>query len=191
MTAPAIERSQPSTNTKLLGILGAGVAVSVLLGVYADSHTPTGEKPYTLFFSDTINLKVWFATAAVILAVIQIFLALRLYGKVHWPKTAPSWLGDAHRLTGTLAFLVTLPVVYQCVWALGFQSGGTRVLIHSLAGCFFYGAFVCKVLGVRIHGLPGWVLPVIGGAVFTALVVLFLTSSVWFFTSRPASIPLF
>lgn len=191
MTAPAIERSQPSTNTKLLGILGLGVAVSVLLGVYAKSHTPTGEKPYTLFFSDMTQLKVWFASVAVILAVIQIFLALRLYGKIHWPKTAPSWLGDAHRLTGTVAFLFTLPVAYQCVWALGFQSRDARVLIHSIAGCFFYGAFVVKVLGVRTKGLPGWVLPVVGGAVFTALVVLFLTSAGWFFTSPSAPRPIF
>src|SRR5882672_4264241 len=108
VTAPAIERSQPSMNTKLLGILGAGVAVSLLLGVYADTHTPTGEKPYTLFFSDTIQLKVWFATVAVVLAVVQVLLAMRLYGKLHWPAKAPSWLGDAHRLTGTLAFLISL-----------------------------------------------------------------------------------
>ena len=65
------------------------------------------------------------------------------------------------------------------------------MLVHSLAGCFFYGIFVTKILAVRVHGLPGWTLPVVGGAVFTALVVVFLTSSVWFFTDRPAGIPLF
>jgi len=48
-----------------------------------------------------------------------------------------------------------------------------------------------KVLGVRVEGLPGWVLPVVGGLVFTALVGLFLTSSVWFFTSSSAPRPLF
>src|SRR5260370_557001 len=58
-------------------------------------------------------------------------------------------------------------------------------------GCIFEGAFVVKVLGVRLQGLPGWVLPVAGGLVFTALVGLFLTSSVWFFTSASAPRPIF
>ncbi len=191
MAAPAVESPRLSTNTKLLGVLLAGAAASVLLGVYADSHTPSGEKPYTLFFSDTIQLKAWFATAAVILAVVQVLLAMRIYGKLDWPKKVPPWLGDAHRLTGTVAFLVSLPVAYHCLWALGFQSGTTRVLIHSVVGCIFYGAFVTKVLSVRMHNLPNWVLPVIGGLVFAALVVIFLTSSLWFFTSSDAPRPIF
>jgi hypothetical protein len=191
MTAPAVERRRLSTNEKLLGILVIGAAVSVLLGVYADNHTPTGEKPYTLFFSDTIQLKVWFATAVVTLAGLQVLLAMRLYGKLHWPVKAPSWLGDAHRLTGTLAFVLSLPIAYTCLWSLGFQSGTTRVLVHSLLGCLFYGAFTVKVLAVRVHGLPDRVLPLVGGVVFATLVAIFLTSSVWFFTSRPAGVPLF
>jgi hypothetical protein len=191
MAAPAVEHRGLSSTTKLLGVLVAGAAVSLLLGVYADTHTPTGEKPYTLFFSDTIHLKVWFATAAVSLAVVQVLLGMRIYGKLRWPRVAPPWLGDAHRLTGTVAFVLTLPVVYHCLWSLGFQSTDTRVLVHSLAGCFFYGAFVAKVLTVRVDGLPGWALPVLGGVVFTALVVIFLTSSFWFFTDRPAGMPLY
>ena len=158
----------------------AGAAVSVALGVYGRVHDPTGEKPYTLFFSDTINLKVWFATAAVFLATVQVLLALRLYGKVHVPRTSPPWLGDAHRLTGIVAFGLTLPVAYQCLWALGFQSTDTRVLVHSLLGCFFFGVFTIKVLAVRTHGLPGWLLPIVGGTVFATLVLIWLTSSIWF-----------
>jgi len=197
VTAPAVERPKPALSPRLLGILAAGAAVSVLLGVYANEHSPTHEQPYKLFFSATVNLKVWLATVAVVLGATQVLLALRLYGKVHWPKTAPPWLGDAHRLTGTVAFLVTLPVAYQCLWALGFQSAdmtghaSTRVLIHSITGCFFYGAFAVKVLCVRSKRLPGWTLPVVGGLLFAALVVIFATSSVWFFTSRPAGTPLF
>jgi hypothetical protein len=191
MAAPAVERQQRSPTAKLLGIAAVGGAVSVLLGVYADAHTPTGERPYSLFFTDTIQLKVWFATAALALVGVQLILAARMYGKVSWPDQAPPWLGDAHRLTGTVAFLVTLPVAYQCLWALGFQSSSTRVLVHSLAGCFFYGIFVVKVLSVRARTLPGWTLPVVGGLVATALVVIFLTSSVWFFTSGDAPRPLF
>lgn len=190
MAAPAIQPSR-AVSSRLLGVFLWGAAVSVALGVYADSHTPTGEKPYALFFSDTIQLKVWFATAAVVLACAQILLAMRLYGKLRWPRDAPAWLGDAHRLTGTVAFVLSLPVAYHCLWSLGFQSTTTRVVVHSIVGCVFYGAFVAKVLSVRMSGLPGWTLPVVGGLVFASLVAVFLTSSVWFFTDRPAGLPLF
>jgi hypothetical protein len=40
------------------------------------------------------------------------------------------------------------------------------------------------MLGLRLKGLPGWVLPVLGGAVFTLLIVLWLTAGLWFFTRR-------
>jgi hypothetical protein len=176
---------------KLLGILLWGAVVSVSLGIYANDHTPTHESPYRLFFTSTINLKVWLATVVVILAIVQVLLGLRLYGRLSFPREAPPWLGDAHRLVGTVAFLVSLPVAYQCLWALGFQSTDTRVLIHSVAGCFFYGVFVVKVLSVRIRGVPSWLLPVAGGLAFAALVTIFVTSSLWFFTSRPAGTPLF
>jgi hypothetical protein len=171
--------------------LVAGGAVSVALGVYGRVHDPTGEKPYSLFFTDTIHLKVWLACVVIALAVVQVLLAMRLYGKIPVPRTAPPWLGDAHRLVGTVAFALTLPIAYQCLWALGFQSTDTRVLVHSLLGCLFFGIFTVKVLCVRIRGLPERVLPIVGGLVFTVLVGIWLTSSVWFFTSRPAGMSLY
>ncbi|HXY94850.1 MAG TPA: DUF6529 family protein [Acidimicrobiia bacterium] len=176
---------------KLLVVLLAGGAVSLALGVYGRVHDPTGEQPYTLVFTHTIELKVWFATAVVTLALVQVLLGARLFGKIHVPRTAPPWLGDAHRLTGTLAFVVSLPVAYQCLWSLGFQTTTTRVLVHSTLGCLFYGAFTVKVLSVRAHGLPDRTLPIVGGAVFAILVGIWLTSALWFFTSRPVGIPLY
>jgi hypothetical protein len=71
----------------------------------------------------------------------------------------------------------------HCLYALGFQSFDTRVLLHSLLGCFFYGIFVCKMLLLRRDGAPGWALPVVGGVLFTALVALWLSSALWFFTN--------
>jgi hypothetical protein len=191
VAAPATTRTGVSTTTKLLLILVAGAAVAVALGVYANEHTATGEKPYTLFFSGTIQLKVWFASAATALAVVQVLLAARLYGRIHLPRQAPPWLGDAHRLVGIVAFTLTLPVAYACLWALGFQTANTRVLIHGILGSAFYGAFTIKVLAVRVRRLPRWALPVAGGLVFAALVGIFLTSSLWFFTSSSAPRPLF
>jgi Family of unknown function (DUF6529) len=57
------------------------------------------------------------------------------------------------------------------------------VLIHSVLGCFFYGVFVVKMLLLRKENLPGWVLPVVGGGVLAGLVGLWLSSSLWFFTT--------
>ncbi|HEX6886538.1 MAG TPA: DUF6529 family protein [Candidatus Nanopelagicales bacterium] len=73
-------------------------------------------------------------------------------------------------------------LAFQCLWSLGFQTYGTRVLLHSLAGCAFYGVLVTKLLALRTRRLPTWAIPVLGGARFTVLVALWLTSSLWYFT---------
>ncbi len=179
-TADSVARSGA---VPLAAIIAAGSAVSLALGVYGNVHDPTGESLITLFFTATINAKVWLATVAVALVLFQLGSALKIYGRLG-SGPAPHWLGPAHRASGTAAFLVSIPVAYHCLWALGFQSGeGTRILAHSLLGCAFYGAFVAKVLFVRSKNLPGWVLPTAGGTVFTIMVGIWLTSSFWFFTS--------
>jgi hypothetical protein len=172
----------PTAPAKLLVPALIGAAVAVALGVYGNEHAPTGDSILGdgLFFSATLNMKAWLATAALGLGLFQVASALRIYGKIG-SGPAPEWLGTVHRLSGTLAFLVSIPVAYHCLWALGFQDEPSRVLIHSLAGCFFYGAFAAKVVVVESKRLPGLALPVAGGLVFTALVVIWLTSALWFF----------
>ena len=59
-----------------------------------------------------------------------------------------------------------------------------RVLFHSLFGCFFYGAFVTKMVLLTRKGLRGWVIPVVGGLVFFGLVYVWLTSALWFFDTN-------
>src|SRR5436309_10319932 len=103
----AIDESVRPTAGRLLAPAAAGAGVAVALGVYGRVHDPTGHALFTLFFTATINLKVWFATVAYSLAIVQLLTALRLYGKVRIPHDAPPWLGDLHRLTGTLAFLAS------------------------------------------------------------------------------------
>jgi hypothetical protein len=191
MTTAGIPAAPPrGVAAKLLVPLLAGAAVAVALGVYGGVHDPTGDQPYSLFFTTTLQLKVWFACVAVFFALIQILTALRIYGKIKVPRTQPGWLGDVHRLSGALAFGFTLPVAYQCLWGIGFQStdmpgaDSVRVLVHSIAGCFLYAAVVTKVFFVREKGLPGWALPVAGGAAFTAFIVIWVTSALYFFTDR-------
>jgi hypothetical protein len=184
--APAPTPTAASTTASLLIILLVGALVSLLFGVYASIHDPTGETTIALFFSNTVSMKVWFTTLAVLFAILQVLTALRLYGKVKIPKTFPKWLPDAHRLFGTIAFVLTLPVAFHCLWSFGFESnsGQTRRYVHSVAGCLFYGVFVSKVLAVRTKKLPGWVLPVLGSAAFALIVVLWATSSLYFFQHR-------
>ena len=159
-----------------------GAAVAVLLGVYGRNHDAAGQALFTFGFSGTINMKAWLATIVFALAITQLLLALWMYGKLG-RASAPPWVAPTHRLVGTLAFLVSLPVAYHCLWSLGFKtpSNGTRVFWHSLFGCAFYGAFTVKVLAVRSRRMPNWTLPVVGGLVFALLVGLWFTSSLWFF----------
>lgn len=168
---------------RLVAYLLFGAAVSIALGVYGSVHDPTGQALVSLFFTASINLKVWFATAAFALAAFQIGSAAKMYGKLGAGR-GPRWLPRAHRASGTLAFLFTIPVAYHCLWSLGFQlDSGWRVLGHGLAGCFFFGALAAKVLVVRTRRMPAWALPLLGGAAFTALTAQWLTSSIWFFTT--------
>jgi hypothetical protein len=165
-------------STRLLVAAAAGAAVALALGVYGNVHDPSQELVFTMFFSSTISMKVWFATLAVAFGLVQVASALWVYGKL--PFDAPDWAGSVHRISGRLAFLSSLPVAYHCLWSLGFQDTDTRVLLHSILGCAFYGAFVAKVTVVRSRNLPGWALPVAGGLIFAVLVATWYTSALWF-----------
>jgi hypothetical protein len=170
-------RESPASG-RLLGIIGAGAAVSVALGVYGHVHDPSQKLVFTLVFSSTIAMKVWLASIALAFGIVQVTSALWVYGKLPW--TAPPWAGYVHRISGRLAFIISLPVAYHCLWSLGFQDTTGRVLAHSLLGCAFYGAFAAKVLIVRSRRLPGIALPIAGGLVFAILVAVWFTSAFWF-----------
>jgi hypothetical protein len=65
--------------------------------------------------------------------------------------------------------------------ALGFQTGTTRSYVHSLIGSAFFGAYAAKVTIVELKRFPVLVLPIAGGFLFTLLLVVWWTSSLWFF----------
>lgn len=161
--------------------LSVGLSVIVVLGVYGRVHEPQFFAFNVAGFSSGTAAKAWIATVAFVLALVQIFSALVMYGKL--PITAPSWIGTLHRWSGRLAVLASVPVAVHCLYALGFQSGSPRVLIHSIFGCVFYGAFTAKMIVLQRPKSPGWALPLLGGTVFTGLTVLWLTASLWFFTT--------
>lgn len=164
---------------RLLIAAALGAAVALTLGIYGSAHDPSSDLAITLGFSETISMKVWLATVAVVFAVVQLFSALWMYGRLPLRK-APESLGSVRRISGRLAFLFSLPVAYHCLYQLGFQDTDTRVLAHSLLGCAFYGAFVTKMVVVRSKSLPGAELPIAGGLVFALLVAVWLTSGLWY-----------
>jgi hypothetical protein len=181
MSYPAMTPAR--SMTRLFVPISIGIAVSVALGVYGNLHQPTGIAVNISGFSGPLTVKVWLASVAMVLALVQLVSALVMYGRMPGVMQGPYWIGTLHRWSGRLAFLFTVPVAVHCLYALGFATFDTRTLVHSLAGCFFFGAFTVKMLILPRTGVPGWALPVFGGLVFTALSVLWLTSAFWFFTT--------
>ena len=114
---------------------------------------------------------------------VQVTTAARIYGRLHFLPERGAGIARVHRWSGRIAFLLTLPVFFHCVTILGFQTPDTRIAVHSVVGTFFYGVFVAKVLIVRDRALPGWALPTAGLTLASMLGLLWLTSSLWYFTT--------
>jgi hypothetical protein len=166
----------------LIGAGTVGAAVALSLGVYGRSHTPSGTAVAPFQLDQLLLIKSVLGTVGATLALFQLASALWMYGRPRFLPSPPSWLGATHRWSGTIAFLVTLPVAYHCLWGLGIKTTTTRVLVHSLLGCAFYGAFTTKLLALRSRRIPSWALPVIGGSLVTLLVAIWFTSALWYFT---------
>jgi hypothetical protein len=161
-----------------------GVAISVGLGAYARLHEGTGTAINLAGFSSGLAAKSWLTTAAFVLVLVQLWTSMRMYGRIGKRRPAGPRTATLHRWSGRLAVLLTIPVAVHCLYALGYSDANLRVVLHSLLGCFFYGAFAAKMHVLPRHDAPRWALPVLGGLVFTALTGLFLTSAVWFFTTK-------
>jgi hypothetical protein len=95
----------------------------------------------------------------------------------HPPRPVPV----THRMAGFVVFALTVPVAVHCLIAYGVQLTSVRVAIHSIAGCFFYGAFTAKVLVVHSRRLPGWALPAAGGTLAILVGVLWYSSALWYY----------
>ena len=164
-----------------LTAFAAGAVVALLLGVFGKVHDPTLAGTTTLGFRTVIDMKVVLSTVIGVLALLQVIGGLWIYGKLG--IQAPSWLGTAHRISGTVALLLAIFVAYNCLWALGLESGqnvATRTVVHGILGCAVFGAAVVKVVAVRSRRAPGWFLPVAGGLLFALLIAVVLTSAVWY-----------
>ena len=179
--APLPSQSASSGAAKLVIPCLIGALVALTLGIYGHIHHPTGIAVNLAGFSGPLTAKTWLATGATVAAVIQVISALIMYGKIK--IQAPSWIGGLHRWSGRIAFLLAVPVAVHCLYALGYQTYSTRVLIHSLLGCLFFGVFTVKMLVLPKKDMPGWLLPTLGGLAFAALTGIWLTSAYWYFST--------
>jgi hypothetical protein len=179
-----VEHEAVSARTGLVGALLLGAGVSVALGVYGRVHVPTYGTLPSFGFSGTATFKAWLGSVVLVLAAAQLVSALWLYGRLPGVRGAPRWLGTVHRVTGFAAFVLSLPVAAYCLYQFGFAPSplSPRTLVHSVAGCAFYGAFAAKVVVVQSRRLPAWALPVVGALLLTAVVVAWLTSALWLFS---------
>ncbi|QNN53293.1 DUF6529 family protein [Nocardioides mesophilus] len=159
--------------------------ISVALGVYGRLHSPSYGSLPSFGFSSTATFKAWVGSVVLALAAAQLVTALWLYGRLPGAPPAPRRLGLVHRGTGYTAFVLSLPVAALCLYGFGFapEPFSARTLVHSLAGCAFYGAFAAKVLLVHTRNLPRWALPLAGSLVLTTVVLAWLTSAWWLFST--------
>jgi hypothetical protein len=184
------DTAAPRSMAVPLGAFAAGAVIALLVGIFGKVHDPTLDGTTALGFSTVIAMKVVLTTVIGVLALLQVVGALWLYGKLG--IAAPPWLGTAHRISGTVALVLAVFVAYNCLWALGLESGTyaggesvpLRTVVHGVLGCAVIGVLVVKVVAVRSKRAPGWFLPVAGGLLFTLLIGVVLTSAVWYLRTK-------
>lgn len=164
-----------------LGALALGGITALVVGVFGAFHEPSIERTSTLGFTSVLEMKVTLTAVVGVLVIGQVLGALWLYGLLG--VRAPRWLGPAHRVSGVVTLALSVIVAYHCLWSLGLQTGQnvtTRVVVHSLVGCAVFGALVIKLFAVHSRRSPGWFLPLAGALLFTLLVAVVWTSTVWY-----------
>jgi hypothetical protein len=164
----------------LLISMAVGAMVAVGIGAYGAVHPPGNVAINVAGFSSFLSVKSWLGTIALVLAIVQVVTALMIYGKIQANSRTAAFL---HRWSGRAAVMASVPVAAHCLYVAGFMATDARVLVHSVAGTFFYGVFAMKMLLLSTDESPGWALPVAGSAAFAALIALWATSSLWFFTT--------
>jgi hypothetical protein len=187
MATGGVTRWPPGVRVAAIGLAGAIVAVVL----YIIGRVHTADYTTGLFGQTGLNaiiLKSALATAALGLAVVQVLLALWIYRKLPFAGRAPKPIGITHRVVGFVLVALTLPIAIHCFLAYGVMTTDARHVIHSVAGCVFYGAFLAKVLLVQSRKLPGWALPVAGGLLALLVALLWYTSALWYYNGSAPGI---
>jgi hypothetical protein len=181
MTSPSTPTGRSArVRLAVIALLAAGVTVALYLAGRVHTVNPAA----SLFgqqYAAALALKALLASVMLGLAAIQVLLALWMYRKLPLAGAPTRPVRWTHRAAGFALFTLSVPVAVHCLIAYGVQLTSVRVAVHSLAGCFFYGAFTAKVLLVQARRLPRWLLPAAGGALAVAVATLWYTSALWFY----------
>ena len=175
-------RPRGAAQTLALALL-LGAAVALTIGVYARVHEPALRPLFLVGFSGMLQLKTWLASVALLLVVVQVLSALAMWGRLPGVAGhARPGLPGLHRWTGTVAFLLTLPVAFHCVWSLGFEDyvhAGAGALRRRLRALRRVRRQDARPAPARPAGLAAagarW-------AVFAAVIVVWSSSALWFFS---------
>ena len=169
---------------------GLALAVAVALFTFGRAHTPNFTMGLLGQHGVAVDrLKAQLGTGMVGLALVQLTLALWMYRRLPGAGVAPPPVPLLHRLGGASLFLLSSPGAVHCMFTYGVQLSDPRVAVHSVAGCWFYGAFAAKVLIVRSRRLPSWALPVAGGLLVTLIAVIWYSSALWYFNGFRLPLP--
>jgi hypothetical protein len=130
----------------------------------------------------TLYQKSILATALLAIALVQ--LALIAFGRGWAGGFAPElrrWLVRMHHLGGYLGFFVVLLVAYSCVVYIGARLSPPRVAVHGLLGAAIITLIMSKIVVARgLRQYYHW-LPVLGAALFTAIIASWFLSAGWYF----------
>ncbi|MER7722349.1 DUF6529 family protein [Streptomyces sp. NPDC096323] len=112
------------------------LAVAVGIYLFRAHHTPRYNNAlFGEHGNAAVELKAQLSTALLGLALIQLGLALWMYGAVPGARSAPRPVRRGHRALGFLAFLFSLPIAHHCLTTYGIETTSPRAAIHSFAGC--------------------------------------------------------
>lgn len=172
---PTFLRRQLTAAAALL----TGAAVALTLGVIGTRYGPKPVPLPTWGFTTPQTFKAYLSSLVAVLVVAQLLTATWIY-RGHPGRRVHRY----HRIAGALTFTLSLPVGFYCLYSFGFHLGAgipARILIHSIAGTAFYGAFAAKMLSLRLRGAPRWLLPILGGLVFGLFVLAWASAALWWF----------
>ena len=177
--SPTARPPPPDSPARYLVPALVAAAVAVGLGVYGKVHDPAGTAFNLAGFSSTSAVKSWLGDRRRSPSrSSRSSRRFMVYGRL----PGPCWSATLHRWSGpdrvpgggagggALPLRVRLPDVLD-PRDVAFRSSAASSSGPSVPRC------CCSARS----SLPGWLLPLVGGLVFIALTVLWLTSALWFF----------
>jgi len=135
----------------------------------------------------TIQQKSILATALLAIAFIQMIVVIAARGQIgDFSPQVRRWLVRCHRAGGYLGFFIILLVAYSCVFYIGARLTPARVAVHAIMGLTIISLIMSKISIAR--GLRQYYtrLPVLGAALFSAIVVSWIVSAGWYYFSGSA-----